>query len=74
VRETAFHSGKVFTHPEVELIAGLAQEIGVAAVPGSSFFREPVHNLVRLNYAKRTETLQAVGERLLRLHKINEVK
>jgi aminotransferase len=46
----------------------LAREIGVAAVPGSSFFREPVRHLVRLNYAKRTETLQAVGERLMRLH------
>ena len=45
----------------------MAQEIGVAAVPGSSFFRQPVHNLIRLNYAKRHETLHAVGERLLRL-------
>ena len=48
----------------------MAQEIGVAAVPGSSFFRQPVHNLIRLNYAKRHETLHAVGERLLRLRRI----
>jgi len=45
----------------------LAKEIGVAAVPGSSFFRHQVNNLIRLNYAKRHETLHAVGERLLRL-------
>jgi len=45
----------------------LAEEIGVAAVPGSSFFNEPVNNLVRLNFAKRDETLKEAGERLLRL-------
>jgi aminotransferase len=45
----------------------LAQEIGVAAVPGSSFFHEPVHHLIRFNFAKREETLHAAGERLLRL-------
>jgi aspartate/methionine/tyrosine aminotransferase len=45
----------------------MAREIGVAAVPGSSFFREPVHHLIRLNYAKRDETLKLVGEKLLRL-------
>lgn len=45
----------------------LAKEIGIAAVPGSSFFHEPVHHLVRLNFAKREETLVSAGERLLRL-------
>ena len=45
----------------------MAREIGVAAVPGSSFFHDPVHNLIRLNYAKRDETLKLVGERLLHL-------
>jgi len=45
----------------------LVREIGVAGVPGSSFFHEPVHNLVRLHFAKRDETLAAAGERLLRL-------
>jgi aminotransferase len=45
----------------------LAKEIGVAAVPGSSFFREPVNHLIRFNFAKRDETLIAAGERLLRL-------
>lgn len=45
----------------------LVKEIGVAAVPGSSFFHEPVRNLIRLNFAKREETLVEVGQRLLRI-------
>ena len=45
----------------------MAQEIGVAAVPGSSFFQEPVRNLVRMHFAKREETLAEAGRRLLRL-------
>ncbi len=45
----------------------LAREIGVAAVPGSSFFREPVNHLIRLHFAKRDETLAAAGERLMKL-------
>lgn len=45
----------------------LAREIGVAGVPGSSFFHEKVHHLVRFHFAKREETLVAAGERLLRL-------
>jgi aspartate/methionine/tyrosine aminotransferase len=43
----------------------LAREVGVAAVPGSSFFHEPVNHLIRLHFAKRAETLSAAGERLL---------
>ncbi|MGA2751668.1 MAG: aminotransferase class I/II-fold pyridoxal phosphate-dependent enzyme [Verrucomicrobiota bacterium] len=45
----------------------LAREAGVAAVPGSSFFREPVKHLIRFHFAKQTPTLQAAGERLLKL-------
>lgn len=52
---------------DTEFCIWLAKEIGVAAVPGSSFFREPVKHLIRLNYAKRDETLVAGGQRLLRL-------
>jgi aminotransferase len=42
----------------------LAQDVGVAAVPGSSFFHEPVRHLIRFHFAKREETLAAAGERL----------
>lgn len=45
----------------------LIREIGVAGVPGSSFFREPVNNLIRFHFAKREETLRAAGERLVKL-------
>ena len=43
------------------------REIGVAGVPGSSFFREPENRFIRFHFAKREATLQAAGERLLRL-------
>ena len=42
------------------------KEIGVAGVPGSSFFREPVAPMIRFHFAKKEETLRAAGERLLR--------
>jgi aminotransferase len=45
----------------------MTQTVGVAAVPGSSFFHEPVNDLIRLHFAKRDETLVAAGERLLAL-------
>ena len=45
----------------------LVKEIGVAAVPGSSFFREPVNQLIRFHFAKKWQTLQDAGERLLRI-------
>jgi aspartate/methionine/tyrosine aminotransferase len=45
----------------------LAREVGVAAVPGSSFFREPLKHRIRFYFAKQTKTLQAAGERLLKL-------
>ncbi len=45
----------------------MAREVGVAGVPGSSFFREPVRHLVRFHFAKREETLRAAADRLVRL-------
>ncbi|MBN1828801.1 MAG: pyridoxal phosphate-dependent aminotransferase [Deltaproteobacteria bacterium] len=42
----------------------MAREVGVAAVPGSSFFHEPVNHLIRLHFAKSIETLKEAGERL----------
>jgi aminotransferase len=48
----------------------LAKEVQVAAVPGSSFFREPVNHLIRFHFAKKEETLIAAGERLAGLREI----
>jgi L-glutamine---4-(methylsulfanyl)-2-oxobutanoate aminotransferase len=42
----------------------LVKDVGVAAVPGSSFFREPVRNLIRFHFAKQPATLEAAGRRL----------
>jgi aspartate/methionine/tyrosine aminotransferase len=42
----------------------LTKNIGVTGVPGSSFFREPVHRYLRFHFAKKDETLHRAGERL----------
>jgi aspartate/methionine/tyrosine aminotransferase len=47
----------------------LAEEVGIAAVPGSSFFREPVKHLIRFNFAKQDDTLREAGERLLKMRR-----
>jgi len=52
---------------DVAFAEWLARAVGVAGVPGSSFFREPVRHLIRFHFAKRPETLAAAGERLLGL-------
>ena len=44
--------------------AWMAEKVGVAAVPGSSFFREPVHHLVRFHFAKEYATLNEALSRL----------
>ena len=48
----------------------LVREVGVAGVPGSSFFREPEPRYIRFHFAKREETLLAAGERLARLARL----
>jgi aminotransferase len=45
----------------------LAKDIGVATVPGSSFFAHNEPRFVRLHFAKRETTLHEAGERLLKL-------
>lgn len=47
----------------------LVEQIGVAAVPGSSFFSHAAagSHLIRFCFAKKQETLEAAGERLSRL-------
>ena len=42
----------------------LAEKVGVGAVPGSSFFREPVNHLIRFHFAKKDETLLDALNRL----------
>ncbi len=52
---------------DVEFAHWMTREIGVASVPGSSFFANGENRYVRLNFAKKPETLHAAGERLLKL-------
>lgn len=56
---------------DVAFAKHLVEEIGVAAVPGSSFFRHPADgaHLIRFCFAKRRETLHAAGERLQKLRR-----
>ena len=41
--------------------------IGVAAVPGSSFFKEPVNHLIRLHFAREEKTMDEALDRLSKL-------
>ena len=54
---------------DVTFCETLAREVGVGAVPGSSFFREPVNHLIRLHFAKKDETLLEALNRLESLRK-----
>jgi len=54
---------------DVEFAHWMTREIGVAPVPGSSFFANGENRYVRLNFAKKPETLHAAGERLLKLRR-----
>lgn len=49
---------------DLDFCEDLASKVGVGAVPGSSFFREPVNHLIRFHFAKRDETLNSALENL----------
>jgi aminotransferase len=53
---------------DLEFCEWMAREVGVAAVPGSSFFKEDVHHLIRLHFAKNLDTLGEALKRLEYLH------
>ena len=42
---------------DTEFCEALEQRVGVGAVPGSAFFREPVNHLIRMHFAKQEKTL-----------------
>ena len=54
-------------YSDLEFCEWMIREIGVAAVPGSSFFKEPVNDLIRLHFARQYDTLDEVIKRLSRL-------
>ena len=49
---------------DVDFCLEMAEKVGVAAVPGSSFFMENVGDIVRLHFAKKDETLLEALNRL----------
>ena len=49
---------------DLEFCEVLARDVGVGAVPGSSFFREDVNHLIRVHFAKKDETLYEALNRL----------
>lgn len=55
---------------DLEFCEWMIINIGVAAVPGSSFFKEEVNHLIRLHFAREKETMD---EALARLAKLQEL-
>jgi aminotransferase len=55
---------------DVTFVKYLVKEIGVAAVPGSSFYRDPRDGAqqVRFAFCKKDETLDEAARRLRKLH------
>ena len=49
---------------DVKFCEWLAREVGVGAVPGSSFFHEDVNNYIRFHFAKNDDTLYEALNRL----------
>ena len=52
---------------DLEFCEDLARLVGVGAVPGSSFFREPVNHLIRMHFARGTDVLDEAVRRLEKL-------
>ena len=59
---------------DLEFCEVLARDVGVGAVPGFSFFREPVNHLIRLHFAKREDTLNAALNRLEGMRRLIPVR
>jgi len=52
---------------DLEFCEWMIKNIGVAAVPGSSFFKEPVNHLIRLHFAREEATIDEALHRLEKL-------
>ena len=54
-------------YTDLEFCEWMIKNIGVAAVPGSSFFREDVNNLIRLHFAREEKTMDEALARLAKM-------
>ena len=52
---------------DLQFCEWMIEEVGVAAVPGSSFFREPINHLIRLHFARSEDSLREAIDRLGKL-------
>ena len=57
-------------YTDMEFCEWMIKNVGVAAVPGSSFFKEEVNHLIRLHFARTKET---IDEAINRLGKMKEL-
>lgn len=55
---------------DLQFCEWMITEYGVAAVPGSSFFKEEVNHLIRLHFAREKETLKEALRRLGEMTKL----
>lgn len=55
---------------DLEFAEFLCKEIGVAMVPGSSFFKEDINDYLRIHFAKKDETLNLALEKLAKLKEV----
>lgn len=55
---------------DVKFCEHLIKKVGVAAVPGSSFFKEDVNHLIRFHFAKKDETLNEALNRIENIKKV----
>lgn len=56
-----------FGKPDVEFARHLIEQIGVAAVPGSSFYKGGGHDKLRFTFSKKDSTLEEACRRLSKL-------
>lgn len=54
---------------DLDFCEDLARKVGVGAVPGSSFFKEPENRYIRFHFAKQDETLNKALDRLADMKK-----
>lgn len=57
---------------DVDFCEKMTTKLGVACVPGTSFFKEDINNIVRVHFAKKDETLYEALNRLSNIKKMLE--
>lgn len=60
---------KLHLTSDLEFAEVLCRDVGIGMVPGSSFFKEPVNDYLRIHFAKKDETLNEALEKLSDINK-----